>query len=108
MSLDPATFDPYVARIRAIADDLASAIAPATAAGPEPVPAEPAAAAPAPAADPVPEPPATVTVQDGETLADVAARIGSDVDALFAANRGLIGSNPDTVKPGQVLDLPAA
>ncbi len=104
MSLDPALFDPYVAKLHALADELAATVASAPPATPEPAPVDPPPAAPAPA----PEPPTTVTVQDGETLADVATRIGADVDALFAANRGLIGSNPDTVKPGQVLDLPTA
>lgn len=52
-----------------------------------------------------PEP--TVTVQDGETLDDVAARIGADPAALFAANRGLLGSTP-AVTPGQVLDRPTS
>lgn len=105
MSLDPALFDPYVAKLRALADELAAATTSTNApAPPEPAPVEPPPAEPAPA----PEPVTTVTVQAGETLADVASRIGADVDALFAANRGLIGSNPDTVKPGQVLDLPTA
>ena len=91
------------AQLRAIADELDP---PTPTAAPEAVPVETASAAPAPAEEP--PTPTTVTVQNGETLADVAARIGADVDALFAANRGLIGSNPDTVKPGQVLDLPTA
>ncbi len=49
----------------------------------------------------------TVTVQAGETLDQVAARAGVDPTALYAANRGLLGSSP-TVTAGQVLDLPTA
>jgi LysM repeat protein len=45
-------------------------------------------------------------VQPGETLEDVAARAGVDPAALFAANRGVIGSNPDNVHPGLILDRP--
>lgn len=28
--------------------------------------------------------------------------------AIYAANRAVIGSNPDMIRPGQVLHLPAA
>ncbi|WP_457950684.1 LysM peptidoglycan-binding domain-containing protein [Pseudarthrobacter sp. alpha12b] len=59
-----------------------------------------------------------VTVLAGDTLWDiVAAYLGpeaSDVDIAlewprwYAANRGLIGGNPDVLLPGQILQAPAA
>jgi LysM repeat protein len=47
--------------------------------------------------------PATYTVQPGDTLLDIATRLGIDMQALMEAN-GL--TNPDTLSTGQVLIVP--
>ncbi len=64
--------------------------------------------APAPPTDPSPSPgPATYTVQAGDTLSGIAQKLGlRGWQALYDANRGTIGGNPNTIKPGQVLLLP--
>ena len=54
-------------------------------------------------------------VQSGDTLWDIAARVLSTDDPRRVArywprihhlNRSVIGSNPDLIRPGQVLALP--
>jgi LysM repeat protein len=62
------------------------------------------AAASVPAASPA----ARYVVQPGDTLSGIAARFGvrGGWPALYAANRPLIGSDPDIVRPGTVLVLP--
>ncbi len=47
--------------------------------------------------------PVTYTVQSGDTLFDIATRLGVDMQALMAAN-GL--TDPDTLSAGQVLIVP--
>jgi LysM repeat protein len=47
--------------------------------------------------------PVTYTVQSGDTLMDIAVRLGVDIDLLMAVN-GL--SDPDTLSAGQVLLVP--
>jgi LysM repeat protein len=65
----------------------------------------------APAAKPAaaaPPPPRTYTVQPGDTLSKIARQhLGdaSDYMKIFEANRDQL-SNPDLIKPGQVLRLP--
>jgi LysM repeat protein len=63
-----------------------------------------AAAAPGPAARPA----ARYVVQPGDTLAGIAARLGvrGGWPALYAANRHVIGPDPDVIRPGAVLVLP--
>lgn len=48
----------------------------------------------------------TYTVVSGDTLSAIAARYGVSVDDLYEANKGIIGSNPDLIKPGQVFVIP--
>jgi nucleoid-associated protein YgaU len=62
---------------------------------------------PAPAAAPAVE---TYTVQAGDTLSKIAKDKLGDAKAymkIFEANRDLL-SDPDKIKPGQVLKIPAA
>jgi nucleoid-associated protein YgaU len=63
-----------------------------------------AAAAPGPAARPA----ARYVVQPGDTLAGIAARfaVRGGWSALYAANRHVIGPDPDVIRPGTVLVLP--
>ncbi len=63
--------------------------------------------APAPPADPPPPGPATYTVRAGDTLSGIAQKLGlGGWQALYDANRAMIGGNPNAIKPGQVLILP--
>ena len=63
-----------------------------------------AAVAPGMAADPA----ARYVVQPGDTLSGIAARfaVRGGWPALYAANRPLIGPDPDVIRPGAVLVLP--
>jgi nucleoid-associated protein YgaU len=65
-----------------------------------------AAASPAAA---VSSPTARYVVQPGDTLSAIAARfaVPGGWPALYAANRSVIGPDPDTIRPGTVLALPA-
>ncbi|WP_354642077.1 transglycosylase family protein [Kitasatospora camelliae] len=47
------------------------------------------------------------TVRPGDTLSDIAAvqGVGGGWRALYEANRGVVGENPDLIHPGQVLAL---
>ena len=51
---------------------------------------------------------ARYTVTAGDTLSGIAAGLGirGGWPALYAANRQVIGSNPDALQPGTVLRLP--
>jgi nucleoid-associated protein YgaU len=52
----------------------------------------------------------TITVQPGDCLWNLAkTHMGSGYDwtALYAANKGVVGANPDLIYPGQVLHIPA-
>lgn len=61
---------------------------------------------PTPAPAPQPQP-RTYTVQPGDTLSGIAARLGlGDWHRLYEANTGVIGGNPNLIYPGQVLVLP--
>ncbi len=47
--------------------------------------------------------PRTYTVQPGDTLSGIAAKLGiADWRRLYEANRAVIGPNPDLIRPGQV------
>lgn len=81
-----------------------------------PPPPPPPPPAPPPPAPPPPPPPAaaasvadqTVTVQPGDSLSAIAARVYGDAEAwgrLFEANRDQI-ANPNLIHPGQVLRVP--
>ncbi|MBJ6631686.1 transglycosylase family protein [Streptomyces griseoincarnatus] len=45
------------------------------------------------------------TVRPGDTLSGIAARHGTDWQRLYAANRDVIGDDPDVIVPGQRLDI---
>ena len=57
---------------------------------------------------PAARPAARYVVQPGDTLSGIAARfaVRGGWPALYAANRPLIGSDPDVLRPGTVLVLP--
>lgn len=51
--------------------------------------------------------PRTYTVQPGDTLSGIAAKLGlPDWRQLYEANAGVIGPDPDLIHPGQVLAVP--
>ncbi len=61
---------------------------------------------PAPAPAPAPQP-RTYTVQPGDTLSGIAAKLGlAGWQRLYEANVGTIGPNPGLIQPGQVLVVP--
>lgn len=64
--------------------------------------------APAPAPPPAPGPAKVYTVVQGDTLSGIAARLGIAWPALYAANRATIGPDPDLIRPGERLVIPAA
>ncbi|GAA2222408.1 transglycosylase family protein [Streptomyces nogalater] len=45
------------------------------------------------------------TVREGDTLSTIAARHGSTWQRIYAANRAVIGDDPDMIVPGQRLEL---
>ena len=45
------------------------------------------------------------TVREGDTLSRIAARHGTTWQRLYAANKAVIGPDPDVIVPGQQLDL---
>lgn len=54
-----------------------------------------------------PPPARTYTVQPGDTLSGIAAKLGlPGWQALYEANAGVIGPDPNLIFPGQVLRLP--
>jgi LysM repeat protein len=58
-------------------------------------------------ADPKPAARKTVTVKSGDTLSKIAAAHGISWQKLYELNKGVIGGNPNLIRPGQVLKLPA-
>jgi LysM repeat protein len=82
------------------------AASPSLAPTPSPIPTAAPTAAPTPAPTPTPQPPPaqqTYTVVEGDTLAQIAQRFGTTVEALQAAN-GI--EDPDEIVIGQVLVIP--
>ena len=81
---------------------------------PSPLPPSPTPPAPPPSPTPPlppPGPSATIyTVVRGDTLSGIAGRFYGNQSRwkqIYDANRGVIGSNPNLIKPGQVLTIPA-
>lgn len=72
----------------------------------DPAKAETRTAAEKKAAADKPEP-KKVTVKSGDTLSAIARANGTTVAKLYAANKAVIGGNPNLIKPGQVLKIPA-
>lgn len=68
-----------------------------------PVVAAPAPVAPAPAPSPVQR---TYTVVPGDNLSAIATRYGTTWQNIYNANKGIIGSNPNLIHPGQKLVIP--
>lgn len=59
---------------------------------------------------PKPSTPKTYTVKKGDTLWTIAKKLsgnGANESALYAANKSVIGPNPNLIKPGQVLRIPS-
>lgn len=51
----------------------------------------------------------TYTVQAGDSLSKIARKLGhGSWQKLYAANKAVVGADPDTIHPGQVLTLPTA
>jgi len=51
----------------------------------------------------------TYTVQSGDTLSGIAQAQGiADYNEIYNLNKGVIGSDPNMIKPGQVLTIPGA
>lgn len=53
--------------------------------------------------------PKTYTVKKGDCLYNIAKSVygdGSKYNSIYTANKSLIGSNPNLIKPGQVLKIP--
>jgi LysM repeat protein len=91
----------------------AASVSITVAADPQPVAPAPKAkkADPAPKAAPAPTAPltqpssGTYTVQAGDTLSGIAGKLGqSGWDALYQRNQGVVGSDPNLILPGQVLN----
>jgi hypothetical protein len=88
---------------------------PAPAPPPPPVWTPPPPPAPAPPPPPPPPPPApapapppgrTVVVRPGDSLSKIASRFWEPWitwQSIYNANRGIIGGNPNLIRPGQVL-----
>lgn len=73
-------------------------------------PVAPASTAPTPAVSTPAGPGGSYTVQPGDSLWAIAARVlgdGQRWPEIYDLNQGVIGSNPDLILPGQVLQLPA-
>jgi hypothetical protein len=84
----------------------APAAVPKPAPAPAPRPAPAPAPRPAPAPAPAPPPARTYVVRAGDSLSRIAARFWEPWitwQSLYNANRGVIGSNPNLIRPGQVL-----
>lgn len=76
---------------------------------PKPTPAPKPAPAPAPKPAPQPARPATYTVQPGDSLWAIAQKTlgnGNRWPEIYALNQGVIGSNPNLIRTGEVLTLP--
>ena len=87
-------------------DGVAPAPAPAPAPSPAPTPAPEPSPAPTPAPAPPPPAPLTYTVVRGDTLGRIGARFNVAWRDIYAANVGVIGADPNLIRPGQVLVIP--
>lgn len=59
------------------------------------------------ASPPAPQPVRTYTVQPGDTLSGIAAKLGlPGWQGLYEANAAIIGPDPNLIYPGQVLSVP--
>lgn len=47
----------------------------------------------------------TYIVKKGDVLSDIASKYGMSWQELYAKNKFIIGNNPNTIKPGQVLTI---
>lgn len=63
-----------------------------------PAPKAPAPKAPAPKAAPV-----VYTVKAGDNLSKIGQKYGMSWQTLYGMNKGVVGSNPNLIKPGQQL-----
>lgn len=68
---------------------------------PETVPVSPTV--PTPATQPTS---LSYTVVKGDTLTKIGKRFGMPWQTIYEANRGVIGANPDLIRPGQVYRIP--
>ncbi|NLG38064.1 MAG: LysM peptidoglycan-binding domain-containing protein [Clostridiales bacterium] len=50
----------------------------------------------------------TYTVRPGDTLSKIAKKYATDWRTLYAANKEVVGSDPNLIRPGMVLALPGA
>ncbi len=74
-------------------------------------PTPPASAAPAPTPAPQPANRGTYTVVRGDTLSKISKQYYGDANKwrkIYDANKGVIGSNPNLIYPGQVYTIPLA
>lgn len=60
----------------------------------------------APKAEPKKAEPKRLTVKAGDTLSELAVKHGTTTQRLYELNKGVIGSNPNLIRTGQVLRLP--
>lgn len=95
-------------------------VPPPAAAAPAPVPTPPAPSPTPPpvfhdnpivkAAAPPPPAPRTYTVRPGDTLWGIATRFygsGAKYPTIYNANKTIIGSNPNLIRPGQTFVIPS-
>lgn len=78
---------------------------PPTAAPVQSMASSPPTAAAAPVASPAPAAGGTYTVKSGDSLSAIAGRYGMSWQTLYANNKTVVGSNPNLIKPGQVLKV---
>lgn len=47
----------------------------------------------------------TYTVVEGDTLSSIAKKYNTTWQSLYEKNKNIIGSNPDIIKPGQIIEI---
>jgi len=103
------TWDKWLAAIRApvTTGGGSGAAAPKTSTPPAKAVATPKPAPkPTPAPVPAPKPARYYTVVKGDTLTKIGAKYGKSWPVIYNANKAIIGSNPDLIRPGQRLLIP--